>query len=136
MVISAAGVVTWATPVQGSYAVTLTAKDSKTGLSGTGVFSVVIAAKTVAGPVITATTMTGVAGKPLSGTITITDKAATSMQVSITGMPMGVSFSPAGLVIGVLWSSPVTGTYNLTVSATDNTGVTAKLVVPITITAH
>ena len=136
MVISAAGVVTWATPVQGSYAVTLTAKDSKTGLSGTGVFSVVIAAKTVAGPVITATTMTGVAGKPLSGTITITDKAATSMQVSITGMPMGVSFSPAGLVIGVLWSSPVTGTYNMTVTATDNTGATAKLVVPITIAAH
>jgi hypothetical protein len=44
MSISSAGVVSWAAPVVGTYSVSVTAKDSVNGLSGSGVYNVVIAA--------------------------------------------------------------------------------------------
>ncbi len=132
MSISAAGVVSWASPVLGSYAVTVVAKDSKTGLSGQGVYSVKIAA---AGPVITAAAMTGVVGKALSGSIVISDPGATSLSVSLSGVPLGMSFSLSGLTITANWASPVLGSYSLKVSVVDSAGLSATVNVPITITA-
>ena len=132
MSISAAGVVSWASPVLGSYAVTVVAKDSKTGLSGQGVYSVKIAA---AGPVITAAGMTGVVGKALSGSIVISDPGATSLSVSLSGVPLGMSFSLSGLTITANWASPVLGSYSLKVSVVDSAGLSATVNVPITITA-
>ncbi len=132
MSISAAGVVSWASPVLGSYAVTVVAKDSKTGLSGQGVYSVKIAA---AGPVITAAAMTGVVGKALSGSIVISDPGATSLSVSLSGVPLGMSFSQSGLTITANWASPVLGSYSLKVSVVDSAGLSATVNVPITITA-
>ena len=132
MSISAAGVVSWAAPVLGSYAVTVTAKDSKTGLSGQGVYSVKIAA---AGPVITAAAMSGVVGKAMSGSISISDPGATSVSVSISGVPLGMAFSVSGLNISANWASPVLGSYSLKVSVLDSAGLSATLTVPITITA-
>ena len=132
MAISSAGLVTWATPVVGTYSVTLTAKDSKTGLSGQGVYKVTI---TTAGPVITAPAMTGVVGKVLSGTISIADPGATSLSVSISGVPMGMTFSMSGLTITARWASLVSGAYSLKVSVQDSAGLSAQAVVPVTIAA-
>ena len=132
MSINAAGVVSWASPVLGSYNVTVIAKDSKTGLSGQAVATVKIAA---AGPTITAAAMTGVAGKAMSGSIVLTAPGATSLRISIDGAPLGMQFSMSGLTITAYWPQPVTGSYTLKVVALDNNGLTAQLNVPVTVTA-
>ncbi|MEB0030543.1 S53 family peptidase [Undibacterium sp. RTI2.1] len=135
MTISVAGIVSWATPITGNYAVTVIAKDSKTGLSGQGIFTVTISTTSVSGPVITVPTMVGVAGKALSGTIGITDPGATSLSITISGAPMGMSFSMSGMNVIAAWASPVTGSYSLSVSVVDSAGRTAKVAIPITINA-
>jgi hypothetical protein len=132
MAINSAGGVTWASPVAGSYAVTVVAKDSKTGLSGQAVISVKIAA---AGPVITAAAMSGVAGKPMSGTIALQAPGATSVSVTISGAPAGMGFSMSGLTITAQWAAPKAGSYALSVVATDSAGLTAKAAVPVVVTA-
>lgn len=135
MTISAAGVVSWASPATGVYKVTVTAKDSKTGLSGQGVYTVTIAtaATTASGPVINAAAMTGVAGKALAGTISISDPGATSLSVSISGAPVGMSFTVSGMTLTAQWASAVTGSYSLKVSVLDNAGRTAAATVPVTV---
>lgn len=132
MAINAAGVVSWAKPVLGTYSVTIIAKDSKTGLSGQAVTTVKIAA---AGPTISAAAMTGVAGKALSGSIVLTAPGATSLRISIDGAPLGMQFSMSGLTITAYWPQPVAGSYTLKVVALDNNGLTAQLNVPVTVTA-
>ena len=132
MSISAAGVVSWAKPVLGTYSVTIIAKDSKTGLSGQAVTTVKIAA---AGPTITAAAMTGVAGKAMSGSIVLTAPGANALRISISGAPLGMQFSMSGLTITAIWPQPVAGSYTLKVVALDNNGLTAQLNVPVTVTA-
>ncbi|MDB5936812.1 MAG: peptidase [Massilia sp.] len=132
MAIDSAGAVTWAKPVLGSYNVTVVAKDSKTGLSGQAVIKVNVA---VGGPTITAAAMTGVAGKPMSGNITLAAPGATSISVTVSGAPAGMAFSMSGLTITALWANPQAGSYTLTVVATDSAGLTAKATVPVVVTA-
>jgi Putative Ig domain len=136
MSISAAGVVSWAKPVAGNYSVTVTAKDGKTGLSGQGVYTVQIAGLTSnTGPSITAAAMTGVAGKALSGKITLAAPGATSLQISISGVPMGMAFSASGLTLTATWPVPVTGSYSLKLTVVDSAGKTATAAIPVTIKA-
>ncbi|WP_428000103.1 S53 family peptidase [Acidovorax sp.] len=132
MVVGSDGVVSWPSPVIGAFNMALTAKDTKTGLSGKGDFTVKIAA---AGPVISASAMVGVAGKPLSGSISISSPGASYLSVSIAGVPLGMGFSVAGTTITANWPSPVTGSYQLLVTAKDSAGLSAQLAVPVTITA-
>lgn len=130
MVVAADGVVSWPKPVAGKYSVTLTAKDTKTGLLGKGVYTVKIAA---AGPVITASAMVGVAGQPLSGSINVTSPGASSLAVSISGVPLGMGFAVSGSTITANWPKPVAGSYQLVVTAKDSAGFSAQLNVPVTI---
>lgn len=132
LTISTAGMVSWPVPVIGTYAVTVTAIDSKTGLSSQVIYTVTIANS---GPVITALATTGVAGKALSGAITITDPGATWLSVSIAGAPLGMAFSSTGLTISYAWASPVVGSYSLKVSVIDSAGLTAQATVPVTVKA-
>ena len=133
MSINAAGVVSWASPVLGSYSVTVIARDSKTGLTGQAVAAVKIAA---AGPTISAAAMTGVAGKAMSGSIALAAPGATSLWISITGAPLGMQFSMSGMTITATWPQPVAGSYALKVVALDSNGLTAQLTVPVTVTAR
>ena len=133
MSVGATGLVSWANPALGSYAVTVVAKDSKTGLSGQAVATVKIA---MAGPVITAAAMTGVAGRSLSGTIGLAAPGASSLSVSISGAPAGMAFSVSGMTITATWPSPVAGNYGLKVTALDSAGLKAELTVPITVNAR
>ena len=132
---SSTGVVTWANPVLGTYSITVTAKDTKTGLSSSGIYTIKIAQ---AGPVISASTLTGVAGSALSGTISFSDSSASALAVTISGAPLGMTFTVASgsMVLNVKWPSPVTGSYSLKVTAVDSAGLSAQLTVPVTITAH
>jgi hypothetical protein len=130
MAISSMGVLKWAKPVSGSYAVTVTAKDGRTGLSGQGRLAVQIG---VAGPVIKAPALTGVAGKLLTGTISIVDPGATMLSVAISGVPMGMTFAVLDTSIIVFWARPVAGKYSLNISVIDSANLKAQATMPITV---
>lgn len=132
MSINSAGLIAWPAPVLGNYAVTVIAKDSKTGLSGQAVINIAI---TASGPVISASTMKGVAGKALTGTISISDPGVSWIQISISGAPLGIGFSMSGSTITLNWPSPITGNYTLKVTVLDSANRTAQANIPITITA-
>ncbi len=132
MKISANGTVTWPAPAVGTYSVTVIAKDTKTGLSGQGIYTVKIA---VAGPVITFSPVNGVAGKALSATIGISNATSPSVRVSISGVPLGMSFSLSGSNINMTWAKPVTGSYSLKLYAVDSAGLSAQVTIPVTIAA-
>jgi len=130
MTINTSGVVNWASPVLGTYSVTVSAKDTKTGLTGTAVYSVKIAN---AGPVITAAAINGTVGKALSSSINISDASATSFQISISGVPLGMTFSLSGMNVIASWAKPVAGTYSLKVVVTNNNGLSSQATIPVTI---
>jgi subtilase family serine protease len=132
MTISANGTVSWPSPLVGTYSVTVTAKDTRTGLSGQGLYTVKIA---VAGPVITFSPVTGVAGKAVTGTIGISDATSPSVSISISGVPLGMSFSLSGTNIIMNWANPVAGSYSLKLYAVDSAGLSAQVTIPVTIAA-
>jgi hypothetical protein len=133
MTVSNAGVVSWASPVAGTYAVTVTATNSASGLSGKGILTVVIAKAQP--PVITAAALKGVAGKPLSGSIGVSAPAGGALTVSIAGVPVGVTFSVSGQSLALYWAKPVAGKYSLSITARDANGLSAQASLPITIDA-
>jgi hypothetical protein len=118
--------------VAGKYTVIVKATDTKTGLSGQGSYTVAILP---AGPVITASVFAGVAGKPMAGTIAFSDATSSSLSITITGVPTGMSFAPSGTTLTASWPVPVTGNYTLVVTARDGNGLTVTLTLPVTITA-
>ena len=134
MSISANGAISWNSPIAGSYSVNVVAKDSKTGLVGTGVVGFTVTQ--AGGPIVTATGLTGKVGTPLSGTIQINDSGSNISGVGIGGAPAGMSVNASGgmSTFSVKWSAPVAGTYNLQVSATDAAGksTAASIIVSIT----
>lgn len=132
MSVTSAGLVTWPNPVVGTYKVTVTAKNTVTGQTGSGIYTVTI---TKGGPVITAAGSTGVANKAVSGSIAISDPGATSLQITIAGAPLGMQFYLSGTTINYVWGAPLTGSYVLVVTVRDNLGQSAQANVPIKINA-
>jgi len=120
MTINTAGVVSWPVPVVGSYAVTVTAKDSKTALSGQGIYKVTVTAPKA--PSLVGTTINGKPGVALSFNAAAT--AAHAVAYTLNGPPAGMVVSSAGVVS---WPSPVIGKYTVTVNARDIvTGLTGQ----------
>lgn len=130
MSIGSDGVVSWSSPVTGTYSVTVTATSTTTGLSGQGVYTVEISSS---GPTLTATGTTGTAGEALTGTVSVSDPGATSLKYSISGVPSGMQFSLSGTDLVYTWASPRVGTYTLKVTVTDNNSLSAQISVPITV---
>jgi hypothetical protein len=133
MGIGANGVLAWSRPVAGTFPVTVTARDTVTGLSGSAVVTIRVAAAPTAGLSITAAPMSGSAGRALTGTIAVSAPGASSVQVSIAGVPLGMGFSISGTTITANWPSPRVGTYALAVSVRDSLGRSAQATVPVTI---
>jgi hypothetical protein len=118
------------------------------GLSGSGVYTVVISAASsttttttpvtsgTSGPVIKAGALTGVAGRALSGAIGITDATSKTIMVNISGAPLGMMFVANGTTISVVWAAPVAGSYSLRLTATDGNGASASAVIPVTISSR
>lgn len=135
MSIAANGVLSWSSPVAGSYGVAVQAKDSKTGIVGTGVVNVVIGGSN--GPAIFSNLLTGVAGTPLTGKIWITDPSAGLVGVGFGGSNAGIKFTTdMGMAsTTVTWASPVAGTHSVQVSATNSEGKSAWVTIQIVIKA-
>jgi hypothetical protein len=130
----ATGVVSWPSPMPGTYPIAVVAKDNKTGLTGQGMYTLTIGASAPGGGVVTYTGLTGSAGKTVTGTISITDPGATAIGVGISGLPLGLNMTPVpGLVFNLSWPNAVKGTYNVTVVVNDNLGRSTTTVVPIVV---
>jgi hypothetical protein len=132
MMINASGTVSWPAPVVGNYSVTVTAKDTRTGLSGQGIYTVKIA---VAGPVITFAPVSGVAGKAVSATIGISDATSPWVNLNFSGVPLGMTFGISGSNVIMTWANPVAGSYSLKLSAVDIDRLSAQVTIPVTIAA-
>ena len=135
MTLSTTGVLAWANPVVGTYAVTVTARDGSTGLTGSAVITVKIAAAATApaGLAITAPPMTGTVGKALTGSIVVSAPGASGLSIGISGVPLGMTFAASGTTINATWASPRAGTYTLAISVRDSLGRTAQASVPVTV---
>ncbi|GAP37423.1 putative Ig domain-containing protein [Piscinibacter sakaiensis] len=135
MVVSAAGSVSWPKPTAGSWSVTVVATDTRTGLKGQVTVAVTIASAVTGGLAISAPAVTGVAGKALAGSITVSAPGASSVSLSVAGVPAGMAFSASGLTFKWTWPSPVTGTRTLTITARDSAGRSASATQTITVSA-
>ena len=76
------------------------------------------------------------AGRALDGTIAFSAPGATSLRVTISGVPMGMGFAFSGLTLHALWPSPVAGSYKLQVTAVDSLGRSSTATVPVNIAAR
>lgn len=136
MGISSGGVLSWPNPVAGTYAVTVTATDNKTGAAASATITLQIAsAPSYNGPMISAPAISGTAGTPLAAVIgvTDTDPGVRSVSVNLKGAPAGMTFGGSAQGIIVRWERPVAGTYNLVVTATDNLKHSSQVTVVVTV---
>jgi hypothetical protein len=118
MSISSGGLVSWPTPVAGSYTVTVKAADMINGLSATGAYSVVI--NKSGGPVVSSGNIAGPAGVALSFAATATN--ANAYTWSLAGAPSGMSIASSGTIS---WAQPRAGIYSVSAVAKDaKTGLT------------
>jgi subtilase family serine protease len=85
------------------------------------------------GPALTTTSLAGTAGKAFSGLIGFTAPGASSLSISISGAPSGMSFSAGSTGIAVNWAQPVAGRYTLVITLKDNLGQTSTGNVAVTI---
>ncbi len=107
-----------------------------TALSGASTTTAApVAAPKLQAPVITTTPLTGLAGKPLSGSFSVADPAGYAMSVSITGVPAGMKLSLSGTTVTISWASPATGKYTLNVTAQSSAGLASQATLPVTINA-
>jgi hypothetical protein len=138
MAISSTGTVSWAKPVLGSYKVMVNVKNSKSGLSGSAIYTVTVqsTAPAPAYPLISAPPMAAVAGRAVSGAISFTDPGATSLSVSLSGAPMGLNFFVRGMSIGTRWAKPVAGSYSIRINTVDDAGRKATATLPLVVTAQ
>lgn len=117
----------WGTP---NASALLTSLSGATATTSTGSTTTTT---TSSAPQITTTSLTGTAGKALAATIGFSAPGATSLSISISGAPSGMSFSASSAGLGVSWGNPVAGTTNLVITLKDNLGQTTTGTVKVTI---
>lgn len=102
-------------------------------LASLGGASVATSPAATAGPQLTTASLGGMAGKAFSGSIGYMAPGATSLSISISGVPAGMGFAAGGGAILASWSQPLAGRYALAITLKDNLGQTAKGTVVVTI---
>jgi GH25 family lysozyme M1 (1,4-beta-N-acetylmuramidase) len=122
--ISSSGLITGAATAPGSYTVTVTPSASSS--SDTAMLPATVSfGWTVPNDVVTPTSpgnLSTVAGSPVDTDMTATDSASGyALSFSAKGLPPGLSISSSGAVTGLPYT---TGTYDVTVTATDSLGAT------------
>lgn len=133
-VIAHTGTMIWEKPVAGTYDFKVTAADTKTAATAIADIHVQInSASQSAGPQINATSIVGVAGFPLASVVGVMGPGASSIRINISGTPAGMSFSAVGAGILIRWRKPVSGSYTLVITATDNNGLSSQASVPVSV---
>jgi len=117
--ISSDGLITGAATTPGSYTVTVTPSASSAVLPATVSFTWAVPG------VVTPTSpgnLSTAAGTPVDTDMTATDSASGyALTFSATGLPAGLSMSSSGVITGLPYT---TGSYDVTVTATDSLGAT------------
>jgi len=105
--------------------------DIPTGLGSPNVSSfITLASGSATAPVVSPITVNGTVGSPISFSMAFTSPDPVTWALS--GAPTGMTISSSGLIA---WSSPVAGTYAVTVAATDTvTTLTGSATATITVT--
>jgi subtilase family serine protease len=102
-----------------------------TALGGAGGSAVPVAG----GPLLTTTSVSGAAGKPLAATIGYSAPGASSLSITISGAVSGMTFSGSSTGIALSWPKPVAGTYNLVITLKDNFGQSTTGTVAVKVSA-
>lgn len=117
LTISSTGALSWSKPVQGVYALSVTAKNA-VGLSASATYNLTIYGQ----PVLASQSLTGYSTSPYSVSLVATDPNGSALSFSMTGAPLGLTISTTGTLS---WAKPVNGVYHLTVTVKDGLGVSA-----------
>lgn len=125
-----AGNVHWAQPISGQHAIVVGAQDAVSGLQGQGTYAIRIGTP---GPAISDVSIQGTAGQPVSGSFSVSAPGATTLAMSISDAPIGMSFHVSGLTFTAYWPRATAGSYMLKLSVIDSAGMVATKLVPITI---
>jgi hypothetical protein len=133
-VVVTGNVVSWPNPTNGTFSIKLTAKDLKTGLSGVGTYTVVVAAPPA--PIVSGGSLTATVGVAFSFPVAAGDRY--TCKLSLVGAPAGMTIASTGMNAGtVSWPKPVAGVYRFTLKADDaqtklsNTGSYTVTVSPV-----
>ena len=131
LVAASNGALSWASPVAGSYTFTARVADSY-GYATTQTDVLTIAAAVAANhaPTFAATTLSEKAGATFAVRVAGSDADGDAMTYSVAGAPSGLTLMAAGILT---WSSPVKGTYRLTVTVRDSHGATGSGVVTLVV---
>jgi subtilase family serine protease len=126
---NAAGAISWASPVAGSYTLTTKVTDSY-GYSATRNVSLAIGGtSTNHAPTVTAATLAVKAGSYFATRVSGKDADGDALTYSMSGAPSGVTLA-AGMISG---STTVKGTYHVTVTARDTHGATGSALFTLTV---
>ena len=133
---SAAGKLSWAAPVAGSYKFKATVTDA-TGQSSSQTENLTIAGAAPAAapatnhaPTLAAVAWSATAGQAFSTMVAGTDADGGSLTYTATGAPAGMSLMASGFTS---WVTPVKGTYAITVTVHDNKGATGSAVMHLVV---
>ncbi len=131
LVAASNGAMSWASPVAGSHTFTARVTDSY-GYTATQTDVLTIAATAAVNhaPAIAATTLSEKAGATFAVRVAGSDADHDAMTYSVTGAPSGLTLMASGILT---WSSPVRGTYRLTVTVRDSHGATGSGVVTLVV---
>jgi hypothetical protein len=105
------GVVTWPTPVVGSYAVTVMAVDSQTKALGITVYTINITSPSA--PTVSGSTVFAKAGTALTFPVIYSAGPLERLTFSLSGAPAGMGISSTGIVT---WAKPEVGGHSFTVT--------------------
>lgn len=123
----------WGTPNAAALLTSLSGASVTSAGTGAGTGTGTAAAAT--GPLLTTASLSGTAGKAFSGTIGYSAPGATSLTITISGAPSGMSFSATSAGITASWARPVAGTTSLVITLRDNLGQTTTGTVTVSISA-
>jgi len=123
--ISSAGVLSWAAPVKGVYAFSLTARNAA-GLSATASYHLTIYGL----PQVSSTGLTAASGTAWSRAVSASDPNGSALTFSMSGAPAGLAISAGGVLS---WSKAVKGSYTLTITARDALGLSGSAKVTLTV---
>jgi serine protease len=128
MMVSSAGVVSWAKPVTGTYTVGVVVKAATGGVGSSNLVVTVAAGNKP--PVISTPSLAGVAGAPFSVAMQAIDPDGDPVE-------FGMSYGPSGLAMSLSgelnWAQPEKGKYIFIVTARDPQGSTSMVAINLTI---